>query len=326
MKAQNLIIEGDCFIGLEKVSEKEVLGLKRNIDKYFSNLSYVNETRAVPFLLPDEYHDKFLSMTFIHNVSFPKLTKFQNIKLDYGFLKRDELFHSEYFKKLKSTRVDWPWEINVLLSLSKYEDKPGIMITIRTKPVLFFRLNQKAAKISEKPIDEFEYTSIIETNKEFIIQFMKALNTSVVKSPDVLVDYTKEQFESSISYLLKEYEFEKVDTILNEGFTKLKQGKVKDSLDELRSAVEIFIYEVTKRKCDKVEVQSKIKSNLSYLKDNHLIDEKIFGFFQSTIISLWSTSSDRVSHKREHFNISEGVLLFDTTKTCFEYLIKKCIE
>ena len=154
---------------------------------------------------------------------------------------------------------------------------------------------------------------------------MKAFNSTIVEKPKVISDISTEIYRTPIIEKLKTYGFDKVEKIMSDELSKLKQGKVKESLDELRSALEIFTHKITERVSEKVHPQDKLENNLDILKQKGLISDKMAG----VLISIYSNKlyevMSNITHKREDMNIRDGEFIYNIVEDYFNYLINKII-
>ena len=315
-KAENLIVTGKCFL---PIKPNKVNDLKNAITSYMS--------RKRDYLRLDifssSYEDHFLSMRFKLNLplAYPslisKLGRFIKLISNYDYESK------LYFDSLRRITADIPMEVGFIIVPSKYEGKEGVVIEIRSKPSILFQIRQLGKKF---PTDELEYSMILDSNKEFIYELMKSFGAKIIRKPEVILDYTKEIYTSPIIDELEKYGHNKVANIFGEGLLKLKKGKVKDSLDELRSALEIFTKRIADRYTDKSCPQDKIEQNLQVLRDKKIIDEEICGLMISIYYKkIYSYLSDK-THKREGLTIRDGEFLFSLLEDYFKYLIKRTIE
>lgn len=317
-KAENLTIVGKSFLAIE--SEKNIISrLKFIITNYMQKAGYSRTDITNPF-----FDDNFLCLKFMldsRGFNLPlKLKLLKNLNLISKLKFDSEL----YFSWLRTRVDDVPFEVTFIITPSKYKEKDGATIEINSKPAILFKINQLGSKFPE---EEFKYSKILATNKEFIYEIMKAFNSEVIDDPKVIVDYSDEIYKTPILKELEKFGFGRVSKILKEGLSKLKKGECKEAFDELRAVLEIFTKEIADRISNKNYPQDKINKNIEVLKDSNIINEEITDILLSIYYNkLYSYISDNISHKRKKLSIRDGEFLFSLIESYIKYILKKVIE
>lgn len=318
-KAQNLKVTGRCFFEPNQ-KNVSIQALKEKILLYMANSSYTQTDAIHPFL-----NNSSLCMEFmVYNKSLEKVPIKYKI-MQFFRIMSDFDCRQENYTRFLQTRVDTvPFNIKFLITPSQYRNKEGFEIEIIAKPAILYKINQLGHKF---PTDEFKYTHIIDSNVEFLYEIMKAINTTITQLPSVVSDYTREIYKTPLLNEMRKYRFHRAEKILKEGLVKLNQGKVKESLDDIRSVLEIFTTEIINTYGHKkAHPQHKIKQNLQLLKDGGLLSEDIADFALQIIPKLYSLISDKISHKRNELSIRDGELIFNIIETYLRYLIAKIIQ
>lgn len=316
-RAENLTITGKCFLPIN-IEKDTIPKLKSNITRFMYKSDYLRSDIVHPLL-----DDSFLSLKFLQdyrNTAPPfKLKLLKQLKLITQNKYNSELY--EIF--LKTVTDDTPLEVNFIITPSKRNKNEGMIIEIRSKPIILFKIKQMEVNF---PYDEFKYSKILDTNKEYIYEIMKALNAKIIDKPEVISDYNREIYKTPIIDELEKYGYVNVSKIIKEGLVKLNNGKVKDAFDELRSALEIITKEMADRHTNKSYPQDKVKNNLNILKNENIIDEKMCAFLVNVYYKgLYSYLSDNVTHKRKDIAIRDGEFLYGLIENYITFLIKKAI-
>lgn len=293
INAEHLVISGkflfDSWKGLEGLN-----ALKRGLDVYLKNNGYIP--------LGINNLKDFLSMQYILDLSHSK---------GKSLFKKKEKF--DELNVLRGVRKDFPYLIDLLLKISK----EGIIIEIISKPAFFFQIAQLNVNPS---LNDFDYSMIIHTNKEFIIKIMCAICAKEIESPKQMLEMSKIYLRDKLdSFGLKE-----IRELLERGLSKVDVGYTEDGLTDLRSSLEKFLVRMVERIGEKSEDQKEVKKNINLLKDKGFIDEKIFyPLFDILYKWLYSYLSQKPVHKRELLNKYDANFLFNIFEEVMEYILYK---
>jgi hypothetical protein len=310
-RAENLIVEGKCFFPLDDINKYKLV--KELITEFMTIKNYYPMDNSHIF-----YQNKFLTISFFNNIDSKKTPFLESIKCSLGIKDKQDISREKYFRGLNQTREDLPLQITFYIIPSKQNERDGFLIHIRSEPIVLFKMRS----LNYRPIyDEFEYSNIIETNKQFINEIMFGLpNGKVIEKPKALSEVINTPFID----LLKNKGFEKISTLLKQGSTKLERGDIEDGLTDLRSALEQFIKELVQKIGE--NPQDNIPSNLDILKKNGYIDEHLHSLIKNSLYEwIYKHISNTCVHKREKISMNDAKLLFSISEIIMNYLIEKVV-
>jgi len=310
-RAENFIVEGKCFYPLDDFKKYSIL---KNLIKEFMVIK--NYVSADDFYVFDT--NKFLTMSFSKNLNIPKTSLLKSIKKNVGFLHEDEIFQEKYFISLDLTRDDLPFKVIFYIIPTKLKDNNGFFIQIRSEPAILFKMRQ----LNYRPVyDEFIYSNIIDTNKQFINEIMFALTGgNIIEKPKAISEFILTPFIDRLNNL----RFDKTAQLFKQGNLKLERGDIEDGLTDLRGALEEFIEEIVKK--INVESAGNIRNNLDILKKHGYIDEHLHSIIQYTLYDwVYKHISNTSVHKREKLNIIDARLLFSVSELIMNCLIEKAV-
>jgi hypothetical protein len=231
-----------------------------------------------------------------------------------------------YSQSLAKTRDDMPWRVKIYLYFGKFkENKKGIILEIISEPVIFYKIVQ----LKKNPnVERSDYTYIIYTNREFVEGIAKSIDAFTIKEARPLSNYVK----TEISGKLKKFGFLEESELLEKGRKRIETGEIENGLLDLRSAMEVFFFNLVKRKTKlKPATQDKIKANLEKLGNAGYLDNEMKGFLISICHQkIYNVLSDQPAHKREpikeQYSLFEARLFFNLVENIFDYLIERCIQ
>lgn len=323
MRAGHLIVAGSGFSPCDDFI-KHVRVLKQLIAHYMARNGFGQDHLQLTSyqLAIGTYEDPFLSLSFTRTVSLSPPQGAKLIWAKLGLLDKDKYERDAYFDRIAETATELPFEVKFFISPLHKGDAKGALVEIKSIPVAHFKLNRLNSKL---PINEFKYSAIIESNKDFVYSTIAALAMTVEKSPTPLVDPGAESYTAPLADELSRLGFVKASKMLNESITKLKTGKVKEALDELRGLMEHVTYEVASRNTDAPHRQDKIDSNLNLLKDKGVLNKELCAVLVSISTKTYSYISDKASHKREDVTERDGELIYSIVEIYIKYLIDKTV-
>lgn len=312
ISVEELIVEGKCFVPMDDITQYQKM--KNHIKEFMNNNAYISDD-VDSFSIPN----KFLTMSF-----FLKWTISSKIPLGIRIKKLLHLIHEEevlkkqYYVGLYATRDDIPLKITFLINPSILKNQQGLYIKIRSEPVILYKMRQ----YGERPkLDEFTYSNIIDTNKQFINEIIfGTLGGFTIEEPKVIAEPIKSQFIDVLTNL----GFDKIAQLIEKGNSKIERGDIEDGLTDLRSALEHFSQEMVSK--INLTPQKNIPSNLDILKKYGYIDEHLHSIVQETIYDwIYRYISNTSVHKREKISVGDAKLLFSISELVMNYLIQKVI-
>ena len=252
VRVENLIVEGKCFIPA-KIEPKLISGLKNALTQFMVMKGYEPESSETAF-----FPDGFLTMNFYilpHSKDIPFSLKIKN---RLGIISEEKIQSEKYFGDLKAKRDDMPFKVNFSFIPEKLGDKSGIIINIRSEPVILYKMKQ----LGSRPLlDEFWHSSIIDNNKQFVNEIMAGLGAKIIEKPKATAEY----ITTPVVEKLEKLGFTENARLLKNGKLKTERGDIEDGLTDLRSSLELFIQKLVE-KINK-EPKKKLKDNLNLLKD-----------------------------------------------------------
>ncbi|MHA1679357.1 MAG: hypothetical protein ACTSW3_11395 [Promethearchaeota archaeon] len=315
VKASNFIIKGKGFYKSE-LNKKQLSKVKKSINSYLTKKYY-----STGNIIDDISEDFFLCKTYYYT-SKEDIPLNLKIRKSFGMIGETEynfLIHANW---LRGKLNDLPYEIDTIISYGEYEGHKGISVEIISKPLILFKMKQLNYKYVP---DDFSYSVIINSNVDFVYKLLKALGVVIIDSPSVMKDLSEEIYSTPLIKQLKGYGYKKCAKVLEIGLNKLKSGDVRESLDELRSVLEIFTMRICNRISKKKLPQSNVKGHINIIKEKGFIDGGMSGIIISVYTNkLYPYISD-IIHKRKEISISDAEFIYGLIESYIEYLIKKVI-
>ena len=302
LRAENLIVEGKYYVGIPSSTEadKYFLNIRRMLSDYLYGAGYYEYNIISPF------SKNYFSMNFRLGTKgiVPPKRKYLFKKIEPDFL-----------DCLEYIRIDYPLEISTVFKL----EEKKILIETTSKPVVLFKFIQ----LHKKPVlNEFRLSCILETNKTFIHQLMSSIHAVPINKPQAKAELKKIYLHDTLEGL----ELDNLANILERGILKISRGNTEDGLTDLRSSLEIFLYEMVKKINVKPEPQDKIKANLNILKNNGYINDRMFNLIHQVFYNwIFSYLSDKPIHKREILNTNDAEFVYHLVEEFMDYIIKKVV-
>lgn len=309
-RVENLIVEGKCFIPMD--DQKQYVRLKETIAELM-NIKGFKTTDTNLYI----DHNKFLSMSFATTMLNLENSFSLKIKRLLGLVNENRILFEKHQNGLKNTRNDIPFMITFNIIPDILKNQNGFYVQIRSEPAILFQMRQ----LNWRPtIDEFMYSNIVETNRQFINEIMFSMSGTIIEKPKALAEI----FQTPFIDVLRNLGFKKISTLLKQGSLKLERGDIEDGLTDLRSALEQFFKEMVERINEKPT--SNIPNNLDILKKNGYIDEHLHSIIKNTLYEwIYRHISNKSVHKREKINIYEAKLIFSISELIMNYLIEKVV-
>lgn len=307
MKAENFVFKGKFFI-----NSKELEKIKNALIDLLRGEGYM-------YVSPISFFHNFLSMTFclkLPEISTPISLRFKQL---LGIKSKSETSTEVYFKQLAKTKDSVPSEIDISVYFGKINDTDGIIVEVVSKPVIWFKITQL---LVAKQISQEEYSFVSVENKQFIEKISRALNGYFIENPKPLDAY----ISSEILEKLISFGFPKISEMIRKGKEKIELGN-SSGLDELRGAIENFLYQFILKINEKPEPLDKPERNIQLIKNLRYIDDDIKRLIESILFKgVYSFLSNVVTHPRKEVDIFTSRLCFDITEDVFDYLIERIIK
>jgi len=305
MLAENFVVKGTFFQA--KLKDEDI---KISFDRLKNMLIENLRSKGYVYDGPISFMYNYLEMNFTLIIPDEKKSLFKK-RLDSSVI---------YFKNLKTTRNDVPWIVKIYLYYGKFRENEGIFIEITSEPAIFYKIVQIKSDI---PVDEKEYSFIVYTNKEFVEGIAKSLACVSVKDPKPLMEYIK----TEVSEKLKSFNFDKIANLIENGRREIELGRTPYGLDDLRAAIENFLFEIIKRLEENPHPLDKPEKNIELLESIGYLDGKTKGLIIKMLYNgIYIILSDKTIHKREPVNLFDARLYFNLTEQTFDYLLEKILR
>lgn len=301
MKAGKLIIEGQYFIPT-KFKPKLLESLKKRITEFMLLRGF---QRKDP--LSSLFENRFLSMKFTLDIS---------IKGKKRLLESEDKYAERvYFKRLKNTRNDLPFEISIMIRYIKYEGKEGLLLIIRSKPVLLQKILQG---IWSNEITEELYSYVTETNKQFIEEVATAIGGMPVKEPQPIEGYKK----TFTIETLEKLGLEETAKLLKNGRSKLHLHP-EDALTDLRESIRKFFIELLSQ--TEISPDRKPMKNIELLHRMEIINNFSYKRIKGLFEPVYHFLSNKAVHERKRIGLLDAEFLFDLCELGMIYLVNKVL-
>ena len=312
IRAENLIVEGRYFISSE-IESKYIDNLKKILVEFMNRKNYDPADRRTIFL-----PDRFLTMTF--DVRLPFENDFSTglrVKKALGLISETEMQWQRYRDSLIRTRDDIPKRVTFSIIPSKLQDKEGFVISIRSEPTILFKMRNLQMRPS---LDEFDYSDVIESNKQFICNTMQGVGATVLDEPSAIAEYSG----TLTLEKLEKFGFHKIVKMLKQGRIKIERGDTEDGLTDLREGLQRFVSEALRRVGGKPK--NKIGADLDALRELGYIDKWAYDLVDYFLCKwIYSYLSARPVHGRERINFDDARFLFSISEELVSYLLEKIL-
>lgn len=314
IRVENLIVEAVCFIPMKLDPDnmaKSIDTIKGNITMFMKNKGYF------PMDEPMLFKSRFLSMTFLRELSERGTYLSERAKRGFGMMSESELIQKKFFNSLSNTRDELPFQVAFCLAMKNLEGTEGFVITIRSEPAVVFKMRQ----LKRRPnLDDFELSDIIESNKNFINNVMIGNLARILKKPHTLSEYVV----TPTLEKLQKFGFNKVVELLKQGQTKIENGGTEDGLTDLREALVNFTGELLR----KIENKSanKITRDLKTLQELGYIDQWMYDIIKKYLYDwLYSYLSAKPVHRREKISYDDAKFIYNIAEEIMGYLSEKVL-
>ncbi|KPV61927.1 MAG: hypothetical protein AOA66_1600 [Candidatus Bathyarchaeota archaeon BA2] len=239
------------------------------------------------------------------------------MKKALGVIDEDEVYWQRFSKSLRRTRDDVPFKVTFSIIPSKLQDKEGFITTIRSEPVILFKMRNLGMRLS---LDEFDYSNIIENSKQFINEIMLGIGAKVLEKAKAIAEYTK----TPTLEKLEKFGFKKIASLLRQGKIKIERGDTEDGLTNLREALRDFVSEAVRIRGG--EPKSSITKDLDVLKELGYIDKWMYEVTHDFLYKwIYRYLSAKPVHRRERINFDDAKFLFSVSEEIMSYLLEKII-
>ena len=309
LRVENIVFEGRCFLPVG-TDVNNLSKVKSTITDFMRMKRYVPED---PLTLL--FQDRFLSMSFFLHLHPGKRSTVLKIKKALGLLSEGEFRRERYYEQLKLVRDDYPFKVTFNIIPGKRKGIDGFEIYITSEPAILYKIRQLGIKVDP---DEFLYSSIAVTNKQFIRDVMRAIGSIVISEPRAL----SEIVTTPLIGKLKEIELKDIARLLKSGRIKMERGDIEDGLTDLRASIQIFFEHAVERIGKKPSKY--LKENLKKLEKETIIYGYEYKLINNIIYEwLYDYLSHVPVHQREKIKLSTARLLFSLSEKCIEYMIER---
>jgi hypothetical protein len=312
VRVENLIVEGNFFYP-SKHEANALIALKSRINGFMEDKGYLSDS-----VLP-EYNNFFTLSYYLHFMD-RDLTLIEKLKLYLCLTPKSEIKDRKHVIKLSRTRNDIALRVDFgIYELAKRNNHEGYLIRVNSEPVILYKIRQLGYNHN---LDEFTYSDIVHSNKHFVDEIIMGLGGTKLEATKTLTDIIK----PPIVDRLNELGFVRIANLLKQGMEKVERGDIEDGLTDLRSALEMFVYDVVEKKNHSPCIQHKLKENLNILQAQGYIDENMTRLVHNVLITwLYPYLSDQSVHKREKINLIDARFLFNLTEEIMEFMLQRVI-
>ncbi|MEZ5334044.1 MAG: hypothetical protein R2741_01775 [Methanolobus sp.] len=305
-----MIVEGNFFGA--KINQNEFSRLISRITRFMDDRGYYSLTGYPQY-------DGYLSISYYLDNHTP-LPILEQLKVLLHLKSKSDANDKSYSNKLAKTRNDMAYKVDFLVyDIKKVEGYEGYFIRVHSEPVILYKIRQLGHSSN---LSKFTYSDIVYNNKHFVDEIILGLGGTKLEETKTLTDLVK----PPIVDRLNELGFVRVANLLKEGMEKIERGDIEDGLTDLRSAVEMFVFDIVEKKNLKPSTQHKLKENLNLLKSEGFLDEKMTSLLNNIVVSwLYHHLSDKAVHKREDMNLIDARFLFKFTEEVMEYMLQRII-
>jgi hypothetical protein len=309
IRAENLIVEGKCFVPF-KTDSNGINALKRLIAEFMdSRLYHPNEGGNVLF------PSRFLSLSFSMELGQRGAHLSDKIKKNVGLISKFDADFRAFARALSSTRDELPYTVTFRIASHETENHEGLAITIRSEPVLLFKMRN----LNMRPkIDEFDYSDIISHSKKFINDAMLGIGAVILEKPSAIAEFTT----TPTLEKLEKFGLVNVVNLLKQGRTKVQRGDTEDGLTDLRESIALFVRELVEKTGERPT--DKVSQNLASLKELGYMDKWSHEVIHSFLYEwLYAYLSAKPVHRRERICFDDAEFLYVVTEDIMSYLCEK---
>ena len=314
VKAENLILEGKYFVqGKPDVDYANTI--KKLITQIMNSRGYYSKNEPNPFS-----PSKYLSIAFDHELPQFSSHLIDRCKKSLGIITQNALIWGQYQKSLRSTRDDVPLAISFNLYLQSQNGQTGITIIVRSEPAIIVKMRT----LGKRPkIDDFDYSAIIDTGKQFIKEVMASFTAVEIEAPKTLANVI---FTPTLEKLDK-YGFVAVTNLMKEGQLKIQKGNTEDGLTDVREAISLFVVELVKRTGKKpIGGIGSISKNLDLLKEIGYLDHWTHDLIDKNLNDwIYRYLSAKSVHGREKISSDDAEFVYRLTEEVLSYLSEKIV-
>ncbi len=179
VRKSNFIVEGKCFIPIQINSEVyEQLVIR--INNYFCRKGYNQIFFEFPF-----YKHTLLQQTF-HWGILDEGTFLLKMKKTFQLISKSQYEQEIYFQTLRKLTDEVPFNISYSIVPAKKKNISGCIIKIRSQPAIIFKMKQIYPHLK---VDESHYEDIIDSNKDFISEFIDSFAFETIEMPYAINHY-----------------------------------------------------------------------------------------------------------------------------------------
>lgn len=311
VKAENLIVEGAYFVPV-KMDLDNANKIKALITRLMNSRAYFPKNRENPF-----FPSKFLSISYERELPELHSHLLDKAKKGLGIITEDALEWKKVSKMLPLMRDDVPFTVSFCFVFHKQNGRDGLRINVRSEPAILTKMQS----LNVRPkLDDFDYSAIIETNKQFINDVMMSFGAEVLEEPKTIA---KIVFTPTLEKLEK-YGFARVVDLLKEAQSKIQKGSTEDGLTDLREALACFIVGLVKKTGNKPT--DKVSQNLKTLQELGYLDKWSYEILDKCLYDwLYRYLSAKPVHGREKITFDDAQFVYALAENIMSYLSEKII-
>lgn len=311
IRAENLIVEGRCLVQVDEIG-KGITGTKDAIISFLRTKGYRPEDPRTAF-----FHDRFLIMDFIVDLPYQPASMGSRLRRTLGMISEEQLNTQLFHEALYRTRDDVPYAVIVSMLPVKIGEMKGLSIKFRSEPVIVYKMTNLKVR---PQIDDFDYSRIIDSNKQIINEIAECIGAKILDQPRALGEYSK----TPIIEKLQKFGFPKTAELLTQGRTKVEKGDTEDGLTDLREALVVFVSGAVRKTGNKPK--NSISEDLSQLENLGYIDKTMKKAVHNLLYKwIYKYLSAKPVHGRERLSIDDSRFLFSVSEEIFSYLIEKVV-
>ncbi|MDD3160185.1 MAG: hypothetical protein PHQ98_04410 [Candidatus ainarchaeum sp.] len=307
MRAENFIFNAHFF-----VYSPDIDLIRNSLQEYLQINGFIKTNSSFNF--------NFLCLEFsISDLYLTQFSKSGSILAKFGLVKESEIQQKNYFKLLKYKRIEAPINLKLIIHGGKYNEKSGLIVEVISECAAYYQISQLNLF---QNISEDQYSFIVVENKKFIHGICGAVGGKFILMPQPMELILQTNFIQE----LKKFGFLKVADLLIEGKIKIEKGN-SDGLDDLRGAIDNFLFEIVTYLKDAPDQLNKASSNLKKICAAGYFDENQKILIEKALISSAHTFlSNTTIHSRNDVDLITSRFLFDEVEKCFELILNKVVK
>jgi hypothetical protein len=312
VKIEDLIVEGSYFVQGDMTVDF-ISRIKKLITEIMYKRGYDPRNEEHPL-----FQTKYFSIQYRCDIPDLNTLPMHRAKKALGLITASAFEWEKYSRGLARVKDELPFLITVSIIFYQHENRNGLKINARSEPAIVTKINTLGRKAS---FDTFDYSLIIERNRQFISEVMACFGAEVIEKPSTL---SKSSYAPFIE-TLERHKFDKVAELMKKGKEKIFLGNTEDGLTDVREALVLFISELV----DKTGTKSsdKISENLLTLQNQGYLDKWTHDFVDTCLRNwLYRYLSAKPVHARERVNKDDALFVYSVTENAMGFLVEKTLS